>query len=97
LLLVAGLLNNRQIRPVDIEGHTDSIGSPKYNLRLSRQRAESVKRFFIEEGVYGAEDFRVQTLGKPRPIAPNTNPDGSDNPEGRAKNRRVTVVAVWNF
>lgn len=97
LRLVGDLLNRRQRLPVDIEGHTDSIGSPEYNRELSRRRAETVKQWFIEENVYGAEDFRIRPRGETEPLARNTRPDGSDNPEGRQKNRRVTVVAVWNI
>lgn len=97
LRYLADLLNNRLRKPVDIEGHTDSIGSPEYNLGLSRRRAETVKRWFVEQGVYGAEDFEIHAYGETQPIAPNTNPDGTDNPEGRKKNRRVTIRAAWNF
>lgn len=97
LRYLADLLNNRLRKPVDIEGHTDSTGSSEYNLELSRRRAETVKRRFIGQNVYGAENFKVHAYGETRPIAANTNPDGSDNPEGRAENRRVTVRAAWNF
>lgn len=51
----------------------------------------------VERNVYGAEYFTVHSYGDTQPIAPNTNPDGSDNPEGRKENRRVTIRAAWNF
>jgi len=46
----------------------------------------------------GANRANLQTrgLGKTRPVAPNANPDGSDNPEGRAKNRRVEITVTKN-
>lgn len=97
LQYLADLLNRRRSEPVDIEGHTDSIGSPEYNMKLSRRRAEAVKKWFIDEGVLGAENFKVRAYGETQPVAPNTNPDESDNPEGRKKNRRVTIRATWNL
>jgi photosystem I P700 chlorophyll a apoprotein A2 len=97
LRYLAHLLNNRLEGPVDIEGHTDSIGAPEYNMKLSRRRAEAVKQWFVDEGVYDADEFRTHPYGETKPVSPNTNPDGSDNPEGRQENRRVTIRAAWNF
>ncbi|XVH33180.1 OmpA family protein (plasmid) [Haloferacaceae archaeon DSL9] len=96
LLYLADLLNNRLSLPVEIEGHTDAIGSPEYNMRLSRRRAEAVHRWFTAANVLGAERCKIRPYGEKNPIAPNTHPDGSDNPEGRRQNRRVTVVGEWN-
>ncbi len=78
-------------RRVSIEGHTDSIGSDEYNLRLSQRRAESVAS---DLGANGVESRRLATkgFGKKYPIAPNQTEDGRDNPSGRAKNRRVEVI-----
>ena len=72
-----------------IHGHTDSKGTDEYNIELSQKRAAAVKYYFVNN--FQAEPTRIQTqgLGKSQPIAPNTNPDGSDNPQGREKNRRV--------
>ncbi len=78
-------------RHVLIEGHTDSKGPEAYNLRLSERRAEAVKQWFIEEGGLADLEFETKGYGESRPVAPNKNPDGSDNPEGRAKNRRVEI------
>lgn len=73
---------------VRIEGHTDSKGTEAYNQVLSENRAKAAKNYLIKMGI--AKD-RIITIGygELKPIAPNENPDGSDNPEGRAKNRRV--------
>ncbi len=76
---------------VSIEGHTDSRGSDEYNLKLSLKRAESVYKYLVENGIEPERLF-VHGWGESRPIAPNENPDGSDNPEGRAKNRRVEFL-----
>jgi OOP family OmpA-OmpF porin len=83
------LKNNPRIR-VTIEGHTDSIGSEAYNQRLSERRADAVKRYLVSRGV---EADRLETIGygKSRPIAPNKTPNGRDNPEGRAMNRRAEL------
>ncbi len=79
--------NNEQVQ---IEGHTDSIGSAEYNMRLGQRRADSVANFLAGEGV-PRDDMTTVSFGETRPIAPNTTPDGRDNPEGRALNRRVEI------
>ena len=76
-----------------IKGHTDSIDTEAYNLKLSNERAASVKQYLIEHGI-DASRLSSKGFGESMPIAPNTNPDGSDNPEGRAKNRRVELEVV---
>ena len=78
-------------RQVSIEGHTDSIGSDDYNLRLSEHRAQSVASGLQSDGV-SANRLHTRGFGKKYPIAPNKSSDGSDNPSGRAKNRRVEVI-----
>jgi len=89
---IADVLNNQaQGRRVAVEGHTDSIGSEAYNQRLSERRAQTVASALTSAGVERAR-LTTRGLGKRYPIAPNTNPDGSDDPAGRAKNRRVEVV-----
>ncbi|TLX74048.1 hypothetical protein E9993_13180 [Labilibacter sediminis] len=73
---------------VEISSHTDNKGNERYNKRLSQNRADNVVAFLISEGV---EEFRLKArgFGETQPIANNVNPDGSDNPEGRALNRRT--------
>jgi outer membrane protein OmpA-like peptidoglycan-associated protein len=78
-------------RRVSVEGHTDAIGSEAYNQRLSEHRAEAVAIALENAGVRN-QRIGTKGLGKRYPVAPNTNPDGTDNPAGRAKNRRVEVV-----
>ena len=73
-----------------ITGHTDSKGSDAYNQRLSLARAQAVKNWFEAQGLQ--QNYQLEGLGATRPIAPNTHPDGSDNPEGRAQNRRVEII-----
>lgn len=75
---------------IRIEGHTDSRGGAEYNLRLSQDRADAVKAYLIDHGI-DSDRLSTRGFGETRPVAPNTNPDGSDNPEGRAENRRVEL------
>jgi outer membrane protein OmpA-like peptidoglycan-associated protein len=77
--------------PLEIDGHTDGIGSLAYNQQLSEARAETVKAWLVKRDFIPAST-PVRAYGKTRPIAPNTNPDGSDNPIGRQRNRRVEIV-----
>jgi OmpA-OmpF porin, OOP family len=68
-----------------IEGHTDSVGSDAYNLRLSQRRAQSVAQYLAEH--YNLKERALAVgYGKRQPIADN------DTPEGRQKNRRVQIV-----
>jgi outer membrane protein OmpA-like peptidoglycan-associated protein len=77
-------------RRVAVEGHTDSIGSDEYNQRLSEARAETVASGLAAQGIERRR-LAVRGFGKRYPVAPNTV-NGRDNPDGRARNRRVEVV-----
>lgn len=87
---VAAKLRANENAEVLIEGHTDSIGEAAYNLDLSQRRAESVKAYLTRRGI-DASRLQARGYGETRPVAPNTRPDGSDDPEGRAQNRRVEL------
>jgi outer membrane protein OmpA-like peptidoglycan-associated protein len=89
---VAEVINRYGGSEVTVEGFTDSKGSDSYNLKLSEKRADSVKTWLIESGGVGEARIIAKGLGEADPVAPNTNPDGSDNPEGRQKNRRVEIT-----
>jgi OOP family OmpA-OmpF porin len=75
---------------VTIEGYTDSKGTEAYNQKLSERRANAVKNYLVSRGV---EASRLDAVGKGEsdPVAPNTKPNGKDNPEGRAMNRRAEL------
>ncbi len=89
---VAEIIRSRSEGVVRIEGFTDSKGGQEYNLRLSNARAESVESWLVErEGLRG-QGFSTQGFGATRFAARNTKPDGSDDPAGRQKNRRVEIV-----
>ena len=78
-------------KSVEVRGYTDSKGGAAYNLGLSQRRADNVARLL--EKVYPnlAGSLRPVGKGMNDPVAPNTQPDGSDNPAGRARNRRVDI------
>lgn len=75
---------------IAITGFTDAKGTDSYNKPLSLRRAEAVRNWFQSHGLQ--QNFSVEGKGAADPVAPNTNADGSDNPEGRAKNRRVQII-----
>ncbi len=91
---IAEILDRPRVaeRAVSIEGHTDAIGSEEYNQRLSERRAEAVASTLKSGGGVSSDRLRTRGFGKKYPIASNQNSDGSDNPAGRAKNRRVEVI-----
>ena len=90
---VAKVMTDRANMRIRVEGHTDSKGSDAYNQRLSQRRAEAVVKYLSGKGI---DRSRLESvgLGEGRPIAPNQNPDGSDNPIGRAKNRRTEFHVI---
>jgi outer membrane protein OmpA-like peptidoglycan-associated protein len=73
-----------------IEGHTDGKGLKDYNQKLSERRAVSVKTWLSAHGISSA--MATRGWGAEKPVAPNTLPEGQDNPDGRQKNRRVEIV-----
>jgi outer membrane protein OmpA-like peptidoglycan-associated protein len=77
--------------PAAVEGHTDAKGSDAYNQTLSEKRAQAVKDWLVARGAVPAATL-TKGWGEQRPVAPNARPDGSDDPAGRQKNRRVEVV-----
>lgn len=89
---VAALLRRHPGRRVVVEGHTDAKGDDRYNLRLSERRAEAVRRWLQGQEGLGSVALQTRGWGARRPAAPNTRPDGSDDPQGRQKNRRVEIV-----
>jgi outer membrane protein OmpA-like peptidoglycan-associated protein len=71
---------------IEIEGHTDSVGSQDYNQKLSEDRAQSVSSYLLKEGLPSDRIVAVHGFGKLRPVATN------DTPEGRQMNRRVEII-----
>ena len=76
---------------VEVAGHTDSVGTDEYNQKLSERRATAVFDYLTGHGIEAGRLVGPVGYGESKPIAPNANEDGSDNPEGRAKNRRTEL------
>ncbi|MBJ6979680.1 MULTISPECIES: OmpA family protein [unclassified Luteimonas] len=76
---------------VEVAGHTDSKGTDAYNQSLSERRATAVYDYLTGNGIDASRLVGPNGYGESRPIAPNTNDDGSDNPDGRARNRRTEL------
>jgi len=77
---------------ITVVGHTDAVGEDAYNLALSRRRAEAVAQWLAASGGVPADRLRAEGRGEAEPAAPNATTDGQDDPEGRARNRRVVVA-----
>lgn len=92
LTRVSEVLKQHPDAAVMIAGYTDAKGSDTYNLALSEQRAASVKLWLVKNAGVDGSKLTTKGLGEADPVAPNINPDGSDNPEGRQKNRRVEIA-----
>lgn len=89
---VAALIVGRGKGKVRIEGHTDAKGSDSYNQKLSLQRAEAVRNWLAEKGAIDRARMSAEGMGAKKPIAPNTQPGGADDPNGRQRNRRVELI-----
>lgn len=86
-LLVPVLQSNPKLK-IELGAHTDSRGKDEYNESLSEKRARAIRFYLIDaRGIY-PERLTHKGYGEYAPIAPNENPDGTDNPEGRQRNRR---------
>lgn len=85
--LVEILNDNPEIK-IEMSSHTDSVGTIESNINLSQRRAAASVNYLIKKGI-APERLVAKGYGESKPIARNTNPNGTDNPEGRQKNRRT--------
>jgi outer membrane protein OmpA-like peptidoglycan-associated protein len=92
LARAATILRARTVKTAMIEGYTDAKGTQAYNQRLSERRAAAIYGWLKAHGDLEHVDLHVVGYGPAKPRAPNLRPDGSDDPEGRARNRRVEIV-----
>jgi len=81
-------LRENPLLVVEVGAHTDDVGSELANIQLSQKRAQSIVEYCSSQGI-SPKKMISKGYGESDPIAPNKNSDGSDNPQGRAKNRRV--------
>ncbi|BDF98024.1 hypothetical protein AoKodu_03250 [Actinomyces oris K20] len=86
---LATVLKDSKAPKVQVQGHTDSVSDDAFNQKLSEQRAQAVSSALKSNGA--TADLEAVGYGETKPVAPNENPDGSDNPGGRRLNRRVEV------
>ena len=84
----AAIIMNHPDIKVEIQGHTDGVGSADYNLQLSYMRANAVRDYLIEVHEITPERLFIMAYGETRPIAPNTDE------QGRYKNRRVEFFII---
>ncbi len=75
---------------VQVEGHTDSIGSAKYNLALSIRRANAVRDYLVQHGIAPSK-ISIEGFGKDLPLEPNTTE------ANRAKNRRAVIIPLSGY
>ena len=90
LSVVASLLKQSSSKRIQIGGHADALGEDGYNDALSSRRAKRVAETLRSFGVRGSQ-INLEAFGERLPLSPNINPDGSDNPEGRGRNRRAEI------
>ncbi|SFE74332.1 OmpA family protein [Alteribacillus iranensis] len=83
---ISGELTEYEMADVKIHGHTDNQGAASYNKKLSEERAQAVKNFFLEQGDLEPFHFTTKGFGEEQPLVPN------DNEENREKNRRVEIL-----
>ncbi|HCR13267.1 MAG TPA: hypothetical protein DIU49_08385, partial [Desulfovibrio sp.] len=78
------IIKSKSGMKVILEGHTDSIGTEQYNMKLGQRRADSVKSFFVKKGI---DASRIETIsfGESDPVATNKTA------QGRALNRRCVI------
>lgn len=85
--VAAALQDQGALKPVVVEGYTDSVGSESANMKLSQDRANAVRSYLVSKGLSGDKVTAVGK-GKSNPVAPN------DTADGRANNRRVEIVVA---
>jgi outer membrane protein OmpA-like peptidoglycan-associated protein len=88
--VAAVLRAHPELEQIQIEGHSDPVGDASFNQTLSLQRAESAKRWLIEQGRIDGARLRARGLGPVAPLASN------ESEEGRRKNRRVQFTILVN-
>jgi len=86
---IAKIMKDNPKMTVELEGHTDSTGTDKYNQGLSERRAKAIQKALIERTMADAKRLKAVGYGESKPVMTNTTK------EGRAKNRRVDLKPIW--
>lgn len=87
LAKISGILISHPGLTLEVDGHTDSVGSDEFNFKLSEERADSVRVYLVSQGVQ-ADSVSAHGFGKDKPVATN------DTAAGRQLNRRVEIVVA---
>ncbi|MFH4158740.1 OmpA family protein [Acinetobacter bereziniae] len=87
LIRLAKQLNKYHLDKLKIVGHTDNVGNPEYNLKLSKERAQNVSDIFIAEK-FNPANIQIIGKGSDQPLKSN------DTEEHKAENRRVAVIII---
>jgi len=85
LAKVAGIVSSHPGLKLNVEGHTDSVGSQAYNQQLSEERAQSARDYLVKQGV-SSNSIQSEGFGESKPIESN------DTAQGRQNNRRVEII-----
>jgi outer membrane protein OmpA-like peptidoglycan-associated protein len=89
--VIAVLRENPNFK-IKLQGHTDNRGTDEYNIMLSQKRADAVRDYMVSKGI-SKDRIIAKGIGSKRQLVPNDN-NGQDDPEGRARNRRVEFKIV---
>jgi outer membrane protein OmpA-like peptidoglycan-associated protein/tetratricopeptide (TPR) repeat protein len=87
---LVGLLKDHPQMEIEISAHTDNTGTAAFNQQLSEKRALNCVAYLVKQGI-DKKRLQYKGYGATKPVAPNTLPDGTDNPEGRRLNRRIEL------
>jgi len=83
------MIKHPELKVVVIEGHTDSVGSAQYNMKLSQRRADSIRTYIIEKFKIEPDRLKAKGYGLTKPVASNKTA------KGRQENRRVEAVVEY--
>lgn len=95
LVAIVKRLYGLGVKRIKVDGYSDSLGTSTYNKTLSKARAATVGKLLRTKLHLASSKVEERDYGESHPVAANTNADGSDNPGGRAKNRRVELTAYF--
>ncbi|OOQ58622.1 OmpA family protein [Mucilaginibacter pedocola] len=90
---VVAILNENPMLKIELAAHTDSVGTNAANLKLSQLRANACVEYIISKGI-DRKRLYAKGYGESKPVAPNSLPNGADNPEGRQLNRRTEFTIL---
>ena len=91
---IATEIHSKEVSRIIVEGHTDDKGSDQFNQDLSEKRAKAVAEWLIQSEAMNRKNITSVGYGEKRPLMPKVKPDDIDDPDRRAKNRRVNIILI---